>query len=170
MPDPMDKIARINADGTVRDVVAVFNPDLPLEAFAPQGGIALLWPEGASLPAYHKNGAFLPLPPRPNDFSAWDQVAEAWVDQRTPAQISAAFRATLVCTPLQGRLVLGQAECSRLDAFLALPTTPWALREVATNALEWRRLSENMAVLGWIMGYSDEQMDALFVQAMQVQA
>lgn len=169
MPDEGDKLARVNPDGTVLDVVTVLNPDLPLAAFAPPGGLAVPWPQGATEPAYYKGGVFLPLPPRPDVFSAWDQAAEAWIDTRTSAQIIAAYRATLVCTPLQGRLALGQAVCAQLDAYLDLPTTPWAMREVARNALEWQRSSQAMDALGWAMGYAPEQMDALFEAAMQVQ-
>lgn len=170
MPNEGDEIARINADGTVLDVVTVLNAELPLEAFAPEGGSAVPWPAGTTLPAYRKDGAFLPLPARPSEHSNWDLVTETWVDQRTPAQITEAFRATLVCTPLQGRLVLGAAECARLDAYLAEPTTPWAIKEIATKSMEWRRASENMDLLGYLMGYTPEQMDALFVAAMKVQA
>ena len=169
MPDFLEQIARINPDGTVLDVVGVYNIDIPLEAHAPPGGLSVPWPAGATEPAYYKAGMFHALPARPNAFSVWDNQAEAWVDTRTQAQIIAAYRATLECTPLQGRLVLGQAECARLDAYLDLPTTPWAMREVARNALVWQRSSQAMDALGWAMGYAPEQMDALFESAMQVQ-
>ena len=79
-----------------------------------------------------------------------------------------ARRATMTVSRLQGRLVLGPDACARLDAIAADPNENWGLRETIANATEWRRSSETMAALGWVMGFSDDEMDALFEKAMLV--
>jgi hypothetical protein len=80
----------------------------------------------------------------------------------------AARRALMKCSRLQGRIVLGEAVCAQIDAMAANPNTFWIVRETITNAIEWSRTSETMELLGWAMGYTDAQMDALFDAAMQV--
>jgi len=92
------------------------------------------------------------------------------IKQADPAAALAAERATMVCSRLQGRLVLGEATSSALDAMAADPATPWAMRETINNAIEWRRTSQTMDELGYLLGYTPEQMDALFRVAMQVTA
>ncbi len=80
-----------------------------------------------------------------------------------------ARRAAMTVSRLQGRLVLGPEVCAKLDAIAADPNENWGLRETIANATEWRRSSETMVVLGWAMGFSDADMDALFERAMQVE-
>ena len=86
----------------------------------------------------------------------------------TPTEVLATERATMKCSRLQGRLVLGEATCDALDAMATDPTTPWAMRQTIQNAIEWRRMSQSMTELGYLLGYTDEQMDDLFRQAMTV--
>lgn len=86
-----------------------------------------------------------------------------------PADILAAERAGMVCSRLQGRLVLGEATCAAIDALAADPETPWAMRQTIANAIEWRRTSQAMTELGYLLGYADEQMDTLFQIAMTVE-
>lgn len=38
-----------------------------------------------------------------------------------------------------------------------------------TNAIEWRRTSQAMTELGYLLGYTEDQMDDLFRVAMTVQ-
>lgn len=85
-----------------------------------------------------------------------------------PAEALAAERAGMVCSPLQGRLALGEAEWSRVEAMLADPEAPWAMRQVITSASVWQRLSPMIDELAWLMGYDDEQVDGLFRVAMQI--
>jgi len=77
-------------------------------------------------------------------------------------------RAGMVCSRLQGRLVLGPDVVARLDAIAADPAESWGLRETIANATEWHRTSQTMAALAWVLGITDEQMDTLFEAAMQV--
>jgi len=85
-----------------------------------------------------------------------------------PAELLAAERATMKCSRLQGRLVLGEATCTALDAMAADPATPWAMRQTIQNAIEWNRMSQSMTELGYLLGYTDTQMDDLFRLAMTV--
>lgn len=86
-----------------------------------------------------------------------------------PAPDPATKRAAMVCSRLQGRLVLGQATCDALDAIAADETTPWAMRQTILHAIEWRRTSQAMTELGYLLGYTDTQMDELFEIAMEVE-
>ena len=91
------------------------------------------------------------------------------VKQPDPAAILATERAAMVCSRLQGRLVLGPETCAALDAMAADPETPWAMRQTIANAIEWRRTSQAMTELGYLLGYTDYQMDDLFRAAMKVE-
>ena len=77
-------------------------------------------------------------------------------------------RAGMVCSRLQGRLVLGPDVVARLDAIATDPAEAWGLRETIANATEWHRNSQTMAALAWVLGITGEQMDTLFEAAMQV--
>lgn len=79
-------------------------------------------------------------------------------------------RATMSCSRLQGRLTLGEAVCAQLDALAADPATPWAMREAITNAATWNRSSQTIDELAYLLGFTAEQMDALFEQAASVTA
>ena len=89
-------------------------------------------------------------------------------DPLTPEELLAIERSTMICSRLQGRLTLGPETCAALDALAADPATPWAMRETITGAIEWRRTSQAMDELGYALGYSAEEMDALFRIAMTV--
>lgn len=86
-----------------------------------------------------------------------------------PVAALAAERATMVCSRLQGRLVLGDATCAAIDAIAVDPETPWPMRQAITHAIEWRRMSQTMTELGYLLGYTDTQMDDLFRLAMTVE-
>ncbi len=79
-----------------------------------------------------------------------------------------ARRAMMVCSPLQGRLTAGPTICAALDATAADPATPWAMREAILNAREWRRSSQTIDEMAWLLGFTPEQMDSLFEAAMTV--
>lgn len=77
-------------------------------------------------------------------------------------------RAGMVCSPLQGRLALGEATCAAIDAMAADPATPWAMRQAILQAGDWRRTSQTMDELGYLLGYTPAQMDDLFRAAMTI--
>ena len=93
--------------------------------------------------------------------------------QMIPAEIKdaadlAARRELMVCSPLQGRLTAGPEICAMLDATASNPATPWAMREAIQNAREWRRTSQTIDEMAWLLGFTPEQMDSLFEAAMTV--
>ena len=93
----------------------------------------------------------------------------AWIEVLPdPTEALAAERSTMQCSRLQGRLVLGEATCTALDAIANDDLTPWAMRQTINNAIEWRRTSQAMTELGYLLGYTDAQMDDLFRLAMTV--
>ena len=84
---------------------------------------------------------------------------------QTPEELQAE-RAEMIVSRLTGRLVLGETTCAMIDAIAADPNTPWAMRETILNAATWRRTSQAMDELGYVLGYQPDQMDALFRAAM----
>lgn len=93
--------------------------------------------------------------------------------QMIPAEVAqasdlSARRSMMVCSRLQGRLTAGPEICAVLDATAADPATPWAMRETILNANEWRRTSQTIDEMAWVLGFSPEQMDSLFEAAMAV--
>jgi len=89
-------------------------------------------------------------------YTGRDQTADELADERVQ----------MVVSRLQGRLALGEEICGRLDAIAADPKTHWNMREVINGAPIWRRTSQEMEVLGYALGYTPEQMDALFRAAL----
>lgn len=78
------------------------------------------------------------------------------------------WRATAKCSPMQGKLALGQVNWAKIEAYRAAAT--WAEQVVIDSANEWRRNSQDIQFFGYMLDFSDEQMDALFVAAMQIKA
>jgi hypothetical protein len=83
----------------------------------------------------------------------------------TPRTIS---RAEMVITPLQGILTLGETEWDKVLAYRA--TASFAEKAIIDSAQDWKRTSQNIEFFGYLLGYTDEQMDALFIAAMEVTA
>lgn len=79
------------------------------------------------------------------------------------------IRSRMVCSPMQGKLALGQAEWAKIEAYRDTEAT-WAQRIVIDSAQEWRRGSQDIQFFGYLLQYTDEQMDALFTAAMQISA
>lgn len=80
-----------------------------------------------------------------------------------------AWRATAKCSPMQGKLALGQVGWAKIEAYRDTEAT-WAQRVVIDSAQEWRRNSQDIQFFGYLLGYDDAQMDALFIAAMQINA
>ena len=98
-----------------------------------------------------------------------DMAAVAQAEVASAARALENERAAMVCSRLQGRLVLGETVCTALDAMAVDPLTPWAMRETVQNAVEWTRTSQTIDELGYLLGFTEAQMDDLFRAAMQVQ-
>ena len=103
------------------------------------------------------------VPIKPSGDHEWDGEAWAFVAP-DPAQARAAMR----ISPLQGILTLGETEWGKVLAYR--DTASWAEKVVIDNAADWVRTSQNIAFFGYLLGYTDEQMDALFIAAAQVTA
>ena len=73
-----------------------------------------------------------------------------------------------ILSPMQGILTLGETEWGKVLAYR--DTASWQERIVIDSALDWRRDSQNIAFFGHLLGYTDDQMDALFIAAAQVKA
>jgi hypothetical protein len=129
----------------------------------------------------HPDLGWIPFTADPNDveplgaevFNAAKDSAAPYepaheTDPLTPEQLLAIERAGMICSRLQGRLTLGPETCAALDALAADPDTPWAMRETITGAIEWSRTSQAMDELGYALGYTADEMDALFRIAMTV--
>lgn len=102
---------------------------------------------------------------RPSALHTWD--GSTWVID--PAEALAAERATMVCSPMQGILTLGETEWAKVLEYRDTTAT-WQERVIIDSALDWKRNSQNIAFFQYLLGYTDEQVDNLFRTAMQVEA
>ena len=114
------------------------------------------------------------------------QTGEVTIREYTAAEIAAATpdpvvalaqaRAAMVISPLQGILTLGETEWGKVLAYRdgfdkdGKPFSSWGEKVIINSAQDWRRDSQNIAFFGYLLGYSPEQMDALFIAAAQVTA
>ncbi len=72
----------------------------------------------------------------------------------------AAERAGMSCTPLQGKLAIGETLWTGVVAYSA--TAPWAQQMVVDSSDVWCRNSQDIQFIGYLLGVTDEQMDNLF--------
>jgi len=77
-------------------------------------------------------------------------------------------RASMVISPMQGILTLGETEWGKILTYRE--TATWQERIVIDSAEDWQRNSQNIAFFGHLLDYTDEQMDALFIAAAKVTA
>lgn len=120
---------------------------------------------GAFINAHPDSELFIEVPERPSISHKWDGTR--WVAQ-TKDELDISWRATAKCSPMQGKLALGQANWAKIEAYRA--TATWAEQVVIDSAQEWRRNSQDIQFLGHLLGYTDEQMDNLFKIAMQIES
>lgn len=71
-------------------------------------------------------------------------------------------------TPLQGILTLGEVEWGKVLAYRE--TASWQEKIIIDKAGDWVRNSQNIAFFGYLLSYTDEQMDDLFIAAASVTA
>jgi hypothetical protein len=86
----------------------------------------------------------------------------------TEAEKLEAWRNDTWCSPMQGKLALGENEWAKVEAMVADPDMPFAMRIAITSATRWNRNSQMMDELAWLMNYTPEQVDDLFRAAMNV--
>lgn len=76
-------------------------------------------------------------------------------------------RAHMICTPLQGKLALGEAAWLAIETWRDTQAT-WEQKQIIDNARDWRRTSPSMMLFAGLLGYTEEQMDELFAKAMEI--
>jgi hypothetical protein len=94
----------------------------------------------------------------------------------TKAEHEAAFeedklnrkRQGMSCSKMQGILTLGETAWGEVQTYRE--TASWAEQMVIDSAQDWNRTSQNIAFFGWLLNYTDAQMDAMFTAAAQVTA
>jgi hypothetical protein len=77
-------------------------------------------------------------------------------------------REGMSCSKMQGILTLGEAAWGEVLTYRE--TASWAEQMVIDSAQDWSRTSENIAFFGWLLNYTDAQMDTMFTAAAQVTA
>jgi hypothetical protein len=77
-------------------------------------------------------------------------------------------RAVMSCSKMQGILTLGEAAWGEVLTYRE--TASWAEQMVIDSAQDWNRTSQNIAFFGYLLDYTDAQMDAMFTAAAQVTA
>lgn len=91
-----------------------------------------------------------------------------YTTQELADQLSA-WRLTAKCSPMQGKLALGPVEWAKIETYRDTEAT-WAQKIVIDSANEWRRNSQDIQFFGYLLGYTEEQMDNLFKAAMTIEA
>ena len=93
-----------------------------------------------------------------------------------------AARQAMSCSKMQGILTLGETKWGEVllyrdQEFVAgkgpvpdQPATTWAEKTVIDSAQDWRRTSQNIQFIGHLLGYTDAEMDAMFIAAQSVDA
>jgi hypothetical protein len=79
------------------------------------------------------------------------------------------IRAGTSCTKMQGVLTLGEDNWSKVMDFYTTDAT-WVQKAIIDSAANWQRTSENLELIGYLIGFSDDQMDTMFTAAALVEA
>jgi hypothetical protein len=88
----------------------------------------------------------------------------------TEAEVLTRQRAAMSCSKMQGILTLGETKWGEVLTYREDVDTTWAEKVIIDSAQDWQRTSENIAFFGYLLGYTDEQMDTLFAAAALVSA
>jgi len=135
----------------------------------------------------HPIYGWIPFTADPDDTGAQFNVAEMFAEMVKSGNVSATAtldpaialaqaRAAMVISPLQGILTLGETEWGKVLAYRdgfdkdGKPFSSWGEKVIINSAQDWRRDSQNIDFFGYLLGYSPEEMDALFIAAAQVKA
>tara|TARA_R110000737_G_scaffold72378_1_gene100874 strand:+ start:2391 stop:2789 length:399 start_codon:yes stop_codon:yes gene_type:complete len=78
------------------------------------------------------------------------------------------LRQSMHCSKMQGILTLGETKWGEVLAYRE--TATWAEKMIIDSAQDWHRTSENIQFIGYLVGYTDAQMDDLFAAATLVKA
>jgi hypothetical protein len=78
------------------------------------------------------------------------------------------IRKGMVVSAMQGILTLGETNWGRVLAYRE--TASWVEQMIIDSAQDWRRTSQNIQFIGYLLGFSDDQMDTMFTAAALVEA
>jgi hypothetical protein len=109
--------------------------------------------------------------PPPDGLAQWNGNGWTVLDQRPEpdhAAILARKRQGMSCSKMQGILTLGETAWGEVLTYRE--TASWAEQMVIDSAQDWNRTSENIAFFGWLLDYTDAQMDTMFTAAARVTA
>ncbi|MFQ6755531.1 hypothetical protein V6Z72_14390 [Cereibacter sphaeroides] len=84
------------------------------------------------------------------------------------AQAEARARGPAAVSVLQAMIVIGEEKWARAMAIAEDASYPWAMRAAIRGATMLVRDSETMDTLAFLLGFSPEETDRLFVEAAQV--
>ena len=156
--DPMDP---------VRYLIPANATDVPVEHIA---GKAALYADGAWSHVADMRGDTYWLPDGTEiTVDTLDHVKPNNALDAKPLPTAQDARASIApISPLQGILTLGETEWGKVLAYRE--TATWSEKVVIDNASNWERLSQNIAFFGYLLSYTDEQMDTMFLEAALVQA
>tara|TARA_R110000851_G_scaffold2217_1_gene8593 strand:- start:2365 stop:2859 length:495 start_codon:yes stop_codon:yes gene_type:complete len=93
------------------------------------------------------------------------------VRDKTAAELTVELnnkRQAMSCSKMQGILTLGETAWGEVLTYR--DTASWAEQMAIDSAQDWNRTSENIAFFGYLLNYTDAQMDAMFTAAAQVTA
>jgi hypothetical protein len=129
--------------------------------------------------AYHTGDAVLVAGEWQREWAVKDMFADTTDGNgvtTTKAEHEAAFeedklnrkRQAMSCSKMQGILTLGETAWGEVLTYRE--TASWSERMVIDSAQDWNRTSQNIAFFGYLLNYTDAQMDAMFIAAAQVTA
>ena len=121
----------------------------------------------------------LPAPDGGKMGQRWD--SNAWVDDPKAAETAqsrlvfmakmiAADRAEMAAARWQLIVSLGEERWAKVLAFRDSPDTTWAMRQILDEAQYIPRVSQTVDLLAYILGMTDADADALFVNALALRA
>lgn len=90
------------------------------------------------------------------------------VRDKTDAELATdleASRKHMKCSKMQAMWALGADEWGKVISFRDHVDTTWVERVIIDSPQDWERVSQDTEFLAYVLGYSEEQMDQLFIQA-----
>jgi hypothetical protein len=146
-----------------------FKRDNPRTSFPERASAGVLEPYGfyplqSNKPTYNPATQTLSQTGVALEGSKW---VEQWAVVDLPIET---IRAQMSCSKMQGILTLGETKWGEVLTYREGVDTTWAEKVIIDSAQDWQRTSENIAFFGYLLEYTDVQMDDLFIAAALVEA
>jgi hypothetical protein len=123
--------------------------------------------------AYLDDGIVIFYPPKPNDTLCYDYPTRSWVDPKTTdwfleQEITnlREWRTTAQCSPSQGILALGESAWENVLDFGK--SAGFGIIQTLNDTRNWRRLSERVQLIEWILSMNADELDAIFTKASKI--